>query len=203
MTFIFEDRASDSSFVQRIWRAQSERAGSFISLAASHWEMVVTRYQGKTNFTVRGPETKASPLHYQRTGVEWLGIRFKVGTFLPYLPPGKLLDRRDANLPQATSTSFWFQGSAWEFPTFESADTFVEWLVREGLLVRDPVVEAVLCGHPQTLSPRSTQYRFVQATGLTCKTIQQIERARQAKAPLERGDSILDAVHKAGFYDQS
>ena len=185
MTFLFEERPSDSSFVETIWRAQSERAGSFISLAASHWEMVVTRYRGKTTFTVRGPETKATPLHYQRRGVEWLGIRFKVGTFLPYLPPGKLLDRRDANLPQATSTSFWFQGSVWEFPTFENADTFVEWLVRKGLLVRDPVVEAVLRGHPQALSPRSIQYRFVQATGLTYKTIQQIARARHAKALLE------------------
>ena len=203
MSFIFEDRASDSSFVQTIWRAQSERAGSFISLAASHWEMVVTRYQGQTTFTVRGPETKASPLHYQRRAVEWLGIRFKVGAFLPYLPPGKLLDRRDANLPQATSTSFWFQGSAWELPTFENADTFVEWLVREGLLVRDPVVEAVLRGHPQALSPRSIQYRFVQATGLTYKTIEQIERARQAKALLEQGVSILDTVHETGYFDQS
>lgn len=203
MTFIFEERASDSSFVQTIWRAQSERAGSFISLAASHWEMVVTRYQGKTTFTVRGPETKASPLHYQQRDVEWLGIRFKVGTFLPYLPPGKLLDRRDANLPQATQTSFWFQGSAWEIPTFENADTFVEWLVREGLLVRDPVVEAVLRDHPQALSPRSIQYRVVQATGLTYKTIQQIERARQAKALLEQGVSILDTVYEAGYFDQS
>jgi Helix-turn-helix domain len=203
MTFIFEDRASDSSFVQTIWRAQSERAGSFISLAASHWEMVVTRYQGKATFTVRGPETKASPLPYQQRGVEWLGIRFKVGAFLPYLPPGKLLDRRDANLPQASRTSFWFQGSAWEFPTFENADTFVEGLAREGLLVRDPVVEAVLRGHPQALSPRSIQYRFVQATGLTYKTIKQIERARQAKALLEQGISIPDTVYEVGYFDQS
>jgi hypothetical protein len=43
MTFLFEDRASDSSFVKTIWRAQSEDAGSFISSAATHWEMVVTR----------------------------------------------------------------------------------------------------------------------------------------------------------------
>ena len=96
MTFRFEDRQSDSSFVKTIWRAQSEDAGSLISIAATHWEMVVTRYGRKTTFTVRGPETKATPLHYQRTGVEWLGIRFKLGTFLPHLPPGHLLDRREA-----------------------------------------------------------------------------------------------------------
>jgi hypothetical protein len=203
MAFIFEDRLSDSSFVEMLWRVQSEHAGSFISIAASHWEMVVTRYRGKTTFTVRGPETKATPLHYQWTGAEWLGIRFKLGAFMPHLPPGNLLDRRDANLPEATSKSFWLHGSAWEFPNFENADTFVDRLVRGGLLIRDPVVEAVLRGHPRALSPRSIQYRFLQATGLTYKAIQQIERARQAKALLEQGVSILDTVHEAGYFDQS
>jgi hypothetical protein len=202
MTFLFEERPSDSSFVKTIWRAQSEDAGSFISIAATHWEMVVTRYGGKTTFTVRGPETKATPLHYQRTGVEWLGIRFKLGTFLPHLPPGHLLDRRDANLPEASSQSFWLQGSAWEFPSFETADTFVDRLVRQGLVVRDPVVEAVLRGHPQTLSPRSIQYRFLQATGLTYRTIQQIERARHAMTLLRQGASIPDTVYQAGYFDQ-
>jgi len=202
MTFLFEDRPSDSSFVETIWRAQSERAGSFISLAASHWEMVVTRYRGETSFTVRGPETKATPLHYQWTGAEWLGIRFKLGTFLPYLPPSKLLDRRDVNLPQVTSQSFWLQGSAWELPTFENADTFVERLVRGGLLVRDPVVQAVLEGQPQELSVRAVQYRFLEATGLTHRTVQQIERARHALTLLQQGASIADTVYQAGYFDQ-
>ena len=202
MTFLFEDRPSDSSLVKTIWRAQSEDAGSFISIAATHWEMVVTRYRGKTTFTVRGPETQATPLHYQRTGVEWLGIRFKLGTFLPRLPPGQLLDRRDVDLPEATSRSFWLQGSAWEFPTFENADTFVERLVREGLLVRDPVVEAVLQGQLQELSVRAVQYRFLQATGLTHRTIQQIERARHAMTLLRQGASIPDTVYQAGYFDQ-
>jgi hypothetical protein len=202
MTFLFEDRRSESSFVETIWRAQSERAGSFISLAASHWEMVVTRYRGKLFFTVRGPETKATPLHYQRVGAEWLGIRFKLGTFLPYLPPGNLLDRRDVYLPQATGQSFWLQGSAWEFPTFENADTFVERLVRGGLIVRDPVVQAVLEGQPQELSARAIQYRFLEATGLTHRTVQQIERARHALTLLQRGASIPDTIYQAGYFDQ-
>ncbi len=203
MTFIYEDRPSDSSFVEMIWRAQSERAGSFISIASTHWEMVVTRYKGKTIFTVRGPETRATPLHYQWTGAEWIGIRFKLGAFIPHLPPGILRDFRDVNLPEATSKSFWLHGAAWEIPTFDNADTFVARLVREGLLVRDPVVEAVLQGHPQNFSPRALQYRFLRATGLTHKAIQQIERARQAKTLLEHGASILDTVHRLGYYDQS
>lgn len=48
MSFNIDERASDSPFVERIWRAQSERAGSFTSIAAIHWEMVVRRGEGKT-----------------------------------------------------------------------------------------------------------------------------------------------------------
>ena len=65
MIFTFEDKLSDSPFVERVWRAQSERTGDFLSVAASHWEMVVSRYQNKTYMTVRGPETKATPFCLQ------------------------------------------------------------------------------------------------------------------------------------------
>jgi len=61
MIFSFEERPSDSPFVETIWRAQSERAGAFSSLAASHWEIVVTKHNGKMTLTVRRPETKATP----------------------------------------------------------------------------------------------------------------------------------------------
>jgi hypothetical protein len=53
MIFTFDERPSDSPFVERIWRTQSERTGVFSSLAASHWEMVVTRHNGKTTLDVR------------------------------------------------------------------------------------------------------------------------------------------------------
>lgn len=59
MFLIFDDRPSDSPFVERIWRCHSARAGTFLSIAASHLEMVVTRLSGKTTLSVRGPETKA------------------------------------------------------------------------------------------------------------------------------------------------
>jgi Helix-turn-helix domain len=203
MTFIYKDRPSDSFLVETIWYAQSARAGSFISMASTHWEMVITSYKGKTVFTVRGPETQATPLHYQSIGAEWIGIRFKVGAFMPYLRPATLRNFRDVNLPEATSQSFWLQGSAWEVPDFENADTFVARLVSEGLLVHDPVVTAVLRGGTHDLSPRSLQYHFLCATGLTYKTIQQIERAHQAKYLLEHGTSILEAIHQLGYYDQS
>ena len=203
MTFVFEYRPSDSSFVETIWQARSERPGSAVSRAATHWEMVVTRYRGETILTVRGPETKATPLPHKWVGAEWLGIEFKVGTFMPHLPPLKVLDRRDTNLPEASSKSFWLHGSAWEFPTFENVDTFVDRMVHEGLLVRDTFVDGVLQGQTPTLSPRSMQYRFLQATGLGYKTIQQIERAHRAASLLAEGVSILDTSYEVGYADQS
>ena len=201
MKFSFEERPSDSPFVERVWGSHSEHAGSFSSIAAAYWEIVVTKYNGRTTMTIRGPETKATPMDFS-VGAEWFGIDFKLGTFMPHLPPAQMRDLNDINLPEASGRSFWLCGSTWQFPTYENADTFVDRLVREGLLVRDAVVDAVTKGQPQALSPRSVQYRFVQSTGLTQRTIRQIERARHAAARLKHGVSILDIVYEAGYSDQ-
>ena len=202
MLFTAEVRPSDSSFVQAIWRTQSEGTGSFISPAAIHWDMLLMKYRGKTTFTVQGPETKATRASVP-ADAEWLGITFQLGTFMPDLLPISLLDKHDVNLPEATGQSFWLDGSTWEFPTYENADTFVNRLVRAGLLVRDPLVDDVMQDYSLDLSPRALQYRFRQATGLTHKTVQQIQRARQAATLLEQGRPILDTASQLGYFDQS
>jgi AraC-like DNA-binding protein len=202
MFIIFEDRPSDSPFVERIWRSHSERAGVFHSMAASHCEMVVTRHKGKTFLTVRGPETKATTADCPAEG-EWVAIRFKLGTFMPLMPASNLRDRRDVTLPEATSRSFWLNGSAWEYPDFENAETFVKRLVHDGLIAMDLSISAALQGQRQELSLRSAQRHFLQATGITHSTIRQIERARHATNLLQEGVSILDTVHLAGYYDQA
>jgi AraC-like DNA-binding protein len=167
----------------------------------SHWEMVVTRYKGNTILTMRGPESKATPLHLSSVGAEWFGIRFKLGTVMPHLPASGLVDG-DVNLPDASSKSFWLQGAAWQFPTYDNADTFVDRLVHEGLLIRNPVVESALQGKLRDVSIRTARRHFLRTTGLTQSTIHQIERARYATILLRQGVSILDTVFKAGYSDQ-
>jgi len=201
MIFAFDERPSDSPFVERIWRTQSERTGHFSSVAMSHWEMVVTMYNRNTILTVRGPESKATPLHVSLVGAEFFGIRFKLGTFMPYLPASHLVDS-DVNLPDASSRSFWLNGSAWQFPDYDNADTFVDRLVRDGLLMRDPVVETALQGQLKDLSMRTARRHFLRTTGLTQSTVRQIERARYAAVLLWQGISILDVVYEAGYFDQ-
>jgi len=201
MDFTFDQRASDSPFVELIWGTRSEHAASFISTAGSNSELVVTRYQGKTTITLRGPESKAS-LADAPADAEFFGVRFKLGVFMPHLPPRTLMDRNDASLPLITNQSFWLLGAAWQLPTYENVDTFVSRLIRENLLVQEPVVAEAL--HQQTcdLSLRSVQRRFLHATGLTHSTVVQIERANQAMALLQQGVSILDTVELAGYADQ-
>ena len=198
----FDDRPSDSPFIDRVWRCHSERAGVFLSVAQSQFEMVVTRHRGKMFFTLRGPETKATSADCPAEG-EWLGIRFKLGTFMPQLLPGTLLDRRDVTLPGAASHSFWLNGSAWEYPDFENAETFVSRLAQSGVISRDSTVEASLQGERLALTVRSAQRHFLHATGLTRSQFRQIERARHATNLLKQGFSILDTVHEAGYFDHA
>ena len=202
MLFDFDERLSDSPFVERIWCAQSEQTGDFLSIAASQWEMVVCTYHGETTITVRGPETWVTPVQLTLVGAEFFGIIFKYGAFMPRFPVGTLVNA-DLDLPDASNTSFWLNGSAWQFPNYENADTFVDRLVKEDLLVCDPIIQPVLQGEPQELSARSIQRRFVQATGLTQGSIRKIQRARQATILLQQGVSILDTVEQAGYSDQA
>jgi AraC-like DNA-binding protein len=200
LKFDFGYRESDSSFVDAIWRTQSVGGGSFISSAASNMEMVITKEQGKMTLSVRGPETKASPAPVPEDA-EFFGIIFKLGTFLPHLPTSTLVDG-GIHLPEAAGKTFWLNGSAWEFPTFENADTFIHRLVRGGLLAHEPIVTAALQGQLRDISLRSVQRRFQRVMGLTHTAVFQIERARKAAALLEQGVSILDTVDLAGYSDQ-
>lgn len=195
------ERRSDSPLVERVWHSRSDSGGSFISIAESHWEIVITRYQRSTILTVRGPETRATAA-YCPPDAEFMGIVFKLGAFMPKFPVRMVMDRRDVNLPQAGSNSFWLDSSAWEFPNFENTDTFINRLARAGLLVQDPLIDVALREEPAFMSRRTIQRRFLQATGLTHNSVFQIQRARYATSLLTQGVSILETVEQAGYADQ-
>ena len=120
---------------------------------------------------------------------------------MPHLPLTALMNNV-VILPEATSRSFWLNGSAWEYPTLENAETFVNRLVREAVLVRDPILNSVLLDQPHDLSFSTVRRRFLRATGLTPGTVRQIERVRTAAMLLKQGVSILDTVHEVGYFDQ-
>lgn len=200
MGFVFGEIPSDSPLVETIWRSQSDWVIPFTSQAINRWEIVIWHHEGKTHISVRGPETRASPAA-SHEGAEYLGIQFKLGTYMPHLPTVERVNA-EVLLPDASSRSVWLNGSAWQIPDVDNVDVFATRLVRQGLVKRDPVVQAVLRGQPQELSSRTVRRRFLHAIGLTPKTHQQIERAWQASHLLQQGVPIADVVFQTGYADQ-
>lgn len=196
----FEERPSDSPVVERIWRTRSEQAGSFTSISTTFWSMVIAKCRGRITISLHGPETGATCKEFPDEA-EWFGIAFKLGTFVPAILPGAFMDGYIV-LPDTSGRAFSLCHSAWQFPNFENADTFVNRLVRAGILLHEPIINAVQQGQSQSLSLRAVQYRVLRATGLSQRTIRQIERARYAAALLQRGMSIFDTVYEAGYSDQ-
>jgi hypothetical protein len=196
MTIVFEERLSDSPYIETVTRGWTVSEGSPIRPAEVHWHMVLARYNGEVRLLVVGPWTTAGVISYTE-GAELLWLKFKLGTFMPHLPTRGFLDL-ETILPGAASQSFWLKGAAWQFPDYENVETFVAWLVHDEVLVCDPVIQAVLQDQPQELSPRTVRHRFLQATGLTQNHIRQFERAQRAAALLREGVSILDTVEAVG-----
>lgn len=196
----FDERPSDSPFVERIWRTRCEQATSFTSISTALWSMVVSKWRGHITVSLHGPETGATCKEFPTEG-EWFGIAFKLGTFVPNVLPGSFVDGHIV-LPDTSGRSFSLGDSAWQFPNYENADTFVNRLVRTGILAHEPIMNADQQGHSPSLSLRMVQYRILRSTGLSQRTIRQIERARYATSLLKQGMSILDTVCEAGYSDQ-
>jgi len=199
MSFLYEDRLSDSPFVQNVWRTWTEDNGCYTAAADGSWDLLIRRQGGATNVLLCGPTTQAAPVYYGE-GVECIGIQFKLGTCMLHMPTNQL--DTGTLLHEGAGRSFWLSGSYWQFPDYENADTFVDRLVRANLVVRDPVVEAVLQGRPQDMSPRSVQRHFLRTIGLPHRYLRYIESAQQATQLLRQGTSIQDTVFQLGYADQ-
>ena len=200
--FHLQDRASDHPFVEKVWRCCTDRGDTFLSIAATSFEMVFTRLKGKNFLTLRGPETAATLFDCPAEG-QWVGIRFRPGTFMPRFLPGSLRDHNDVTLPSASGQSFWLNGSALAYPGFHNAESLVKRIAKSGILSRDPIVEDTLLRRPRELSLRSAQRHFLQSTGVTYAAFRQIERARYATILLREGVPILDVVSRLGYFDQA
>jgi hypothetical protein len=198
--FTIEERPSDSAYVEQVWTSRSEPEAAFISVAASRWCLVVTRMRSEAWVTVRGPETRATAVPIPQDA-EFLGITFRLGSFMPGLEPGRLVDRA-VMLPQEAG-SFWLDGTAWEIPGPDDAEAFVDRLAGAGLLAHDPVASAAAEEDLTGLSQRSLERRVARATGLTRGAIRQIRRAETAVELLAGGTAAIDVAYQLGYSDQS
>lgn len=194
-----EHRSSASPYVERVWRSRSQDVDLMMSVATPRWSLVFWEQAGEMYGAVQGPQSKAShaPVPEEAT---FFGIDFALGTTMPHLPVSRLVDGF-AEIPDATRTSFWLDGSAWHLPDYDNAEAFIERLAREGVVVRDPLVADVVRGAEPDVSARTVQRRFMAATGFTRGAVRQIDRARQAAVLLRQGVPTAEVVNRLGYFD--
>ena len=195
-----ESRPSDSPYIERVWRSRSSAVNRMTSIAAAHWDLVFWQHRGQVSVAVQGAESKASPAPVPEDAT-FFGIVFSLGTSLSHLPVSQLVDG-SAEIPGVTRRSFWLNGFAWRLPDYDNAESFVREMVRQGVLVCDPVVIAELRGASAAVSERTVQRRFVSATGLTRGAIRQIGRARQAAVLIQEGLPVHEVIYRLGYFDQ-
>src|SRR5690606_6142226 len=83
-----------------------------------------------------------------------------------------------------------------------TVDSFVEKLIRNGIVEDNRLVASVVSGHPMAMSERTLQRHFLKTTGVTYKTFTQIERAQKALALLQQGRPGADVAFALGYSDQ-
>jgi AraC-like DNA-binding protein len=200
MGLAFEHRPSDSPYIERVWHSRSHDVDRMMSVARAHWDLVFWETEGQVRVGVQGPESRASTAPVPHESVSF-GVRFSLGTRMPHLPIRRLVDGF-TEMPGADRRSFRLMGASWPRPDFGNAEEFVRRLVRDEVVVRDPLVPEVLARGTAGLCERTVQRRFIAATGLTRGAVRQIERAQRAAVLIQEGSPPIDVVHLLGYFDQ-
>jgi Helix-turn-helix domain len=188
--------------LERVWTAACDSPTDFSSVAKVNPMIVFARVGGTMTVHLRGPETRATTLSCPPDS-EYVGVELRLGAYLRMFPPSRLANLEDAVLPTLPDGRILLDHRTWEMPTPQNVDVFVDGLERAGLLVFDPLVEALRHGDPvRSVPERTSQSRFVRAVGMSRRSLHAIERARDAARLLRAGTSIADVVHGAGYHDQ-
>jgi AraC-like DNA-binding protein len=201
MSFLYEEKASRSAFVDVVWQTVDTSDGTYLAAADACWDMIFSRLAAGPRVLLSGPSSRPTPVPYQ-AGSRNVGVRFVQGCYFTHVAVGEMCDRTIA-LRMPRPTAFELAGQEWPFPDYDDVDDLIDRFDARGLLAHDRVVEATLHHEPIEVSPRSVQRHFTKVTGLTPQHVRQITRAREAVARLRTGEAIADVAYELGYADQS
>lgn len=199
MAIEFDDRSSESPYIERVWRSRSDAADSMTSIATAHWTLVAWRTGRDWCMAAQGPETFATTAPVPPE-TEFVGIRLSLGTRLERLPTDRLVDT-SIEFPHTAQAMRVF-GHTLPKVSYDDAEDLVTRMLRAGVMVRDPMVGDVLSGWSPDVTARTVRRHFASATGLTPGAVRHIERAREAASLIRAGAPIADVAHDLGYYDQ-
>ena len=201
MSQIHHRRHSPHPLVETVWATQNITDGVYTATPDGSWDLIVLiEVDGTKSMMLTGQATKPMDVPY-RADTNSVVISFVPGAYLPAYPGDALTDSFEI-LPNAEPDHFILAGQTFPFPTFENAEELVEAMIAAKVLLVDPVVYAAVTGNHKSLSGRATQRHFKQSTGLTRKSLEQIERAKEAVRQLQQGKKPSDVAADAGYTDQ-
>lgn len=198
----YPERCASHPYVDAIWHKMVPEAAYWVS-ADGCWDIIFAKEpEGTTWVFISGPMTRARLVRHM-AGTKLLGIRFKASVYMPGLLPGAMIDQHMSLDGDLTCSSLWLEVVQYYVPCYENAESFVEKLCRNNVLVRDAVVDNSLQGRPTMLSPRSVQRHFALTSGVTRNFLEQVKRVQLASRLLNDGVAAVRVATLAGYADQA
>ena len=201
MSFLYEEKASSSPFVDVVWRTVDTADGTYLAAADACWDLIFTRMPVGSRVLLSGPSSRPNVVPY-RAGNRNVGVRFTQGTYFTHVEPHSMCDRT-VPLRMPDHDHFELGARTWRMTDYEGIDDLLAAFDHAGLLVHDAVIEAALHGHEPLVSPRTVERHFTRITGRSLRQVRQIARAREAAARLRTGEAIADVAYALGYADQS
>jgi Helix-turn-helix domain len=201
MSFLYEEKASSSPFVDVVWHTVDVSDGTYLASADACWDMIFTRTDSGSRVLLSGPSSRPTPVPY-RTGNRNVGVRFTQGTYFTHVEPSSMFDCT-VRLRMPDHGHFELGGRTWRMPDYAGIDELLSGFGEHGLLAHDEVIEATLHGDDPPVSSRTVERHFTRITGRSPGQVRQIARARQAVARLRAGEAIADVAYELGYADQS
>lgn len=201
MSFLYEEKASSSRFVDVVWRTVDMTDGTYLAAADACWDLIFTRMPAGSRVLISGPSSRPTVVPY-RAGNRNVGVRFTRGTYFTHVEPRSMCDRT-VPLPMPDPEHFELAVRTWAMPGYEDIDDLLAAFEDAELLAHDEVIEAALHGDEPLVSPRTVERHFTRITGRSLRQVRQITRAREAAARLRTGEAIADVAYALGYADQS
>ena len=200
MTFTYQAKRSDSSYVEVVWCTEDQTDGVYVASADACWDMIfIKNKEGKSKVLLCGPSFQTTQVPYS-AGNKNFGIQFKPGVILTGIRAPDMLNVTEV-LPMPSEDTFVLQGSTWEVPTYETVEEFLSRMAENGLLGIDPVILDVLENKPVNMSMRSIQRHFARTVGMSPRRVRQITSARKAVDLLLQGRQLADVSYELGYAD--
>ena len=201
MSFLYEEKASSSRFVDVLWHTVDTTDGTYLAAADACWDMIFTRMPHGSRVLLSGPSSRPTVVPY-RAGNRNVGVRFTQGTYFTHVDPHSMCDRT-VPLPMPDDEHFELAGRTWPVPDFDDVDGLLATFDDAGLLTHDELIEAALHGDEPAASARTVERHFTRITGRSLGQVRQIVRAREAAARRRTGEAIADVAYALGYADQS